>query len=170
MVRLRSKMSAALAASLLAMGCAFATTMADAGPAYALPSYCDAPYVVHNGGDYLDDYGGGSGTYVHTYPQSFSGNQSWCLEAAREGGYYFHPLSNPGLCLDAHTYNSGQPIWVYSCNGTLAQRWCWNGTGYLVTAGNFNEALRDNGTYRIVSINNGGNNRWSANVPVPDTC
>jgi Ricin-type beta-trefoil lectin domain len=142
-----------------------------AGPAQAFTCHQG---LVSNGSDYLDDYGGGSGKYVHTYPYTDSPNQQWCLEVASQGGYYFHPANNYGLCLDAHTYNSGQQIWVYTCNGTLPQRWCWDGTtGYIVTRGNSSMALRDRGTYNIVAIYKGGNNQWhwSGNTtPPPDHC
>lgn len=139
-----------------------------ATPAHA-NNGCPTPYfpiALHNGGDYLDDYGGGSGTYVHTYPHTGSANQMWCPEYANEGGMYFHPMNNQGLCLDAHTDNSGQQIWVYSCNGSPAQRWCWDGFStstptYLVRRTNSGEAVKDNGTYGIITIVHGGASTWA---------
>ncbi len=172
MFKLRAKASAVIAAAaIVTMGSAVGFTAWSATPAYAFTCHQG---LVHNGSDYLDDYGGGSGKYVHTYPYSNSANQHWCLEVASQGGYYFHPGNNYGLCLDAHTYTSGQRIWVYTCNGTLPQRWCWNGTtGYIVTRGNSSLALRDNGLYNIVTINQGGNNQWTFSgntTPPPDNC
>jgi len=170
-INLRTRATAVIAAAIVTTGSAVGITIATATPAHALTCH---PVLVHNGGHYLDDYGGGSGSYVHTYPYTASTNQTWCLEVASQGGYYFHPENNTGgLCLDAHTYTSGQRIWVYTCNGTLPQRWCWNGTGYIVTRGNSSLALRDNGLYNIVTINQGGNNKWSYagnTAPPPDNC
>ena len=122
------------------------------------------PLSIHSGGEYLDDVGGGSGTYVRSYPYSGSPNQTWCAQYANEGGAYFHPMNNQGLCLDAHTDNSGQPIWVYTCNGTPAQRWCWDSTTtptYVVRKTNAGEALTDNGYHNVVTIQNGAST-WSS--------
>lgn len=174
MIKLRTKASAVIAATTLVLGSAIAVPIVDATPAYAYTCY--PGYVYHGtnyaSANYLDDYGGGSGTYVHTYPRSGSSNQTWCLEEASQGGFYFHPENNTGLCLDAHTYNPGQPIWVYSCNGTLPQRWCWNLKGYIVPAGDFDLQLKDNGRYNIVSIEHGGANTWTwdSYYQPPDTC
>jgi hypothetical protein len=140
---------------------------------------CPTPYfpiAIHNGGDYLDDYGGGSGTYVHTYPHTGSQNQLWCPQYASQGGTYFHPMNNQGLCLDAHTDNNGQKIWVYSCNGTAPQRWCWDSSSeshatYFVRATNSGVALKDNGTYQIVTISHGGASTWApADSILQDGC
>jgi Ricin-type beta-trefoil lectin domain len=159
MFRLRSKANAVIAAVALAIGGgAVVMSVAFAAPAHA---YTFTPCLVHNGSDYLDDYGGGSGTYVHTYPYTNSPNQHWCLEAASQGGYYFHPENNFGLCLDAHTDNPGQEIWVYTCNGTAPQRWCWNGTGYIVRRTNSARALNNNCIYCIVTLVGGGANKWT---------
>lgn len=173
MTKLRSKASVVIAAAAIAIGPAITLTTVAAPPASAATCYLGYVFNRSSTTHWLDDYGGGSGTYVHTYPFTGSNNQYWCLEKASEGGYYFHPKNNLGLCLDAHTYNPGQPIWVYTCNGTLAQRWCWNLTGYIVTAGNFNVALKDNGLYDIVDIQQGTANKWgwdSYAQPPPDQC
>lgn len=171
MLKLRSRASAVIAgAALVTTGATTGLTLMTAAPADAFTCH---PVLVHNGSDYLDDYGGGSQAYVHTYTYTDSPNQTWCLEVASQGGYYFHPQNNTGLCLDAHTYNSGQQIWVYTCNGTQAQRWCWNGTGYIVTRGNSGLALTDNGLYSIATIDHGGANQWSYaqnTAPPPDNC
>jgi hypothetical protein len=174
MFKLRAKAGAVIAAAaIVTTGSAVGITVAAAAPAYAFTCH---PGLVSVGSDYLDDYGGGSGTFVHTYPYTDSPNQIWCLEVASEGGYYFHPENNYGLCLDAHTDNPGQQIWVYTCNGSAAQRWCWNGTtGYIVRRSNSARALRDNGTYNIVTIVGPGSgaNLWTFSgnsTPPPDNC
>ena len=33
------------------------------------------------------------------------------------------PVINVGKCLDVHTHNSGERVWLWPCNGTAAQRW-----------------------------------------------
>lgn len=165
----RSHVAVSVVAGLiLLLGTAVGISAMTATPAHANEG-CPTPYFpvsIHNGGDYLDDYGGGSGTYVHTYPYSGSANQLWCPQFANEGGAYFHPMNNQGLCLDAHTDNSGQKIWVYTCNGTPAQRWCWDGSSsshatYFVRETNSGVALKDNGTYGIVTIIHGGASTWA---------
>ena len=86
-------------------------------------------YIKSSIGNYLDDYGGGSQTYVHTYQYTGSTNQTWCVEkSATVGtGFLIHPLHNStGLCLDIHQNVVGYPLWVYTCNGSNSQRWCWN--------------------------------------------
>jgi Ricin-type beta-trefoil lectin domain len=171
MIKFRAKTSAVIVAAILTMGSAIGLTIGTAPPAHAF--VCQWYFWIYNGqakSHFLDDYGGGSGTYVHTYPFTQSGNQTWCLEAASQGGYYFHPVSNEGLCLDTHTYNPGQRVWVYTCNGTLPQRWCWNGNGYIVTEANAHLALHDWGQYRTVTIENGGNNTWVGQNGIVDNC
>jgi hypothetical protein len=164
----RPRMTASLvAAFVLLAGLIAGISAVTATPASA--ASCPTPYFpiqIHNGSDYLDDYGGGSGTYVHTYPHTGSANQSWCPQYADQGGTYFHPLNNQGLCLDAHTDNSGQQIWVYSCNGSASQRWCWDGSStskatYFTRRTSPGEALKDNGTYAIVTIVHGGASTWA---------
>lgn len=159
MMRLRPKVSAAVVAVATILGCVFG--IAAAAPAQASPSapnLCpNQEYLghIHNGNDYLDSYDGVSGDYVHTYPPTSSTNQLWCIEKAssKGDGLFIHPYDNPtGLCLDSHTDNPGQKIWLYTCNGSDAQRWCWNGTGYIVRQTNAVMALKDNGTYQIVTI------------------
>jgi len=170
MIKLRAKVSPIIVAAIVTMGSAIGITVGTAAPAQAFTCAYTGFVFSSESGAYLDDYGGGSGTYVHTYPYSGSNNQHWCLESAYQGGYYFHPYNNLGLCLDAHTYTSGQRIWVYTCNGTQPQRWCWNGDGYIVTAGNAHYALHDWGTYPTVTIENGGNRVWLFGEYITDTC
>lgn len=172
MIKLRGKVGAIIATAVLTMGSAFGLAMETAAPAHAFTcAYVGNVYSSASGG-FLDDYGGGSETYVHTYPYTDSHNQTWCLEAASQGGYYFHPLNDLGLCLDVpfSNYASGQRIWVFTCNGTAAQRWCWNGDGYIVTAANSRYALHDLGIYRTVTIQAGGNKIWIFNELINDTC
>lgn len=132
------------------LGVTLGVAPADASPAQ--PILCpNQEYLghIHNGSDYLDSYGGGSGEYVHTYRPTSSTNQLWCIEKAASSGdgLFIHPYDNPsGLCLDSHTDNPGQKIWLYTCNGSDPQRWCWNGTGYIVRHTNAVMALKDNGT------------------------
>jgi hypothetical protein len=66
MIKLRVRVSAAIATAIVTV----CFTMVAAAPAYAqsrIPSgtelLCGS---IKNGSHYLDDYGGGSGTYVHT--------------------------------------------------------------------------------------------------------
>jgi hypothetical protein len=173
MINLRSKTRAVIVAAIVIIGSAFGLTVGAAPPANA--AICTY-HLVWNGNDFLDNYGGGSQSFVHTYPHTGSVNQIWCLQPASQGGYYFlqinssHNLS--GNCLDVpfSNYTSGQRIWVFHCNGTLAQRWCWNGNGYIVTAGNAHLALHDWGVYRTVTIENGGNNIWQTAPTIPDNC
>jgi hypothetical protein len=161
MIKLRTKASraiGAIAAATVTIGLAVGIPIVTAAPAAAFS--CVYVGGIHNVAHYLDDYGGGSRTYVHTYPHTGSANQTWCLEAASQGGYYIHPGNNvTGLCLDAHTANRFQPIWVYTCNGTVPQRWCWDRFGYIYPRASASVALYDNGLYQIVTIDIGAN-RW----------
>jgi hypothetical protein len=164
MTRLRSKVSATIFAITTILGCVLG--IAPAYASGAAPILCPAQeYLghIHNGSDYLDSYGGSSGEYVHTYRPTSSTNQLWCIEKAGSsgGGLFIHPYDDPsGLCLDAHTDNPGQKIWLYTCNGSDPQRWCWNGTGYIVRQTNAVMALKDNGAYNIVTIYSPAN-KWS---------
>jgi hypothetical protein len=176
----RAKGKAIVAAAIVVTGSALGLTTLTAPPADAGTSNCSYIGPIYNGSHFLDDYGGGFESYVHTYPQTGSANQTWCLQPQEQivkGGhitvyvYAISPLNNPGLCLDTHTYVSGQGIWLYTCNGTKPQLWCWNGTGYLVTLGNSAQAIDDEGLYGIVALENGPVNKWSSSAgPLPDNC
>jgi hypothetical protein len=163
---------AVIPAAIIIAGSAIGVTGGTVAPAQAVAVNCVLNTYIINLADngYLDDYGGGSGTYVHTYTSTGSNNQTWCLEAAPGGGYYFHPWNNEGLCLDAHTFTAGQRIWVWNCNHTSPQVWCWNGAGYIVTAANAHLALHDWGLYRTVTIESGSNNTWFSTGPLTDNC
>jgi hypothetical protein len=175
MTKIRAKFSAAVVAAIVTIGLTMmAAVPADAQsriPNGGIPNGTDLECgSINNGSHYLDDYGGGSGTYVHTYPYTGSNNQTWCIEfvlnANATFSYYIHPFNNVnGLCLDAHTDNNYQPIWVFSCNGSGPQLWNWDWPvgGYLVRATNSQRALHDNGLYNIVTIDGPGNNnnKWA---------
>ena len=173
MIKLRTPTTraiGAIAAVAVTIGLAVGISVAAAAPAQAFTCVYDGGII--NGGHWLDDYGGGSGTYVHTYPHTGSPNQTWCLEAASQGGYYLHPNNNVGgLCLDAHTTNRFQPIWVYTCNGTLPQRWCWDSNHYLYPRARATVALKDNGLYQVVTIDLGANRWYTDNgTTLKDNC
>lgn len=157
-----------MAVLILLVGMAVSVSVMTATTAQANDG-CSSVYFpmgIRDGANYLDDYGGGSGTYVHTYPYTGSKNQLWCPEFASQGGIYLHPMNNLGLCLDAHTDNAGQQIWVYSCNGSAPQRWCWASSTttptYIVRSTNSGAALNDNCIYCIVTLVHGGANTWLA--------
>src|SRR5437762_11053489 len=103
MSRLRARARAAIAAVTLTVGCTVALGIITAAPAHAA-GVCPAQvYIgtIRSGlGNYLDSYGGGSQTYLHTYQFTGSGNQTWCVEKASEtrGGFYIHPI-NPSIHL-----------------------------------------------------------------------
>jgi hypothetical protein len=132
---------AALAVMISAAAPAQAEAAALSGTparAKALGFTCVKNVFIHTGnGDYLDVKGsGGSTTPVITWYYNGASNQRWCLEAASQGGYYLHPNNDiGGLCLDDPSGNTseGTPIWVYTCNGTLSQRWDVNPYGSSTT-------------------------------------
>jgi hypothetical protein len=167
MIKLRVGLSAVIASAIVTIG----ITMAVAAPAYAQSQIPDGTDVycgyIHNGSDYLDDYGGGSGAYVHTYGYTGSNNQHWCLEVDTTSGpltWFIHPLNDlSGFCLDSHTDNNYQPIWVYTCNNSGPQLWDWDWSagGYIVRETNSAMALHDNGLYNEVTIQQGSNNKWT---------
>jgi hypothetical protein len=170
-----------VAASAVCLVLGTAAASQAAGPhGRAHPAPRDVcPNQVYNGyiksglSNYLDDYGGGSGTYVHTYQLTYSSNQTWCVEKASEtrGGFFIHPNNNLGLCLDTHQYTDDYPVWVYTCNGTNPQRWCWNGHGYIVTWAHSNVALKDQGRYHVVDVVTSGATQWYTNgATFSDNC
>ncbi|GAA1961686.1 RICIN domain-containing protein [Catenulispora subtropica] len=117
--------------SITGLGLA-AAAPASAAPASPADYRCEQNDTWRNGSLYLDVSGsGGSGTRVVTWYYNGHANQHWCLERAREGGWYFHPSYNLGLCLDVpySNYTQGQSLWVFSCNGTGAQRFSVTGSG-----------------------------------------
>lgn len=166
MLRLRGKTSSLIAAAIMTIGSAVGVSVATAPAAKAVACIDGGPGPIWNGSnDYLDDYGGGSGTYVHTYQYTGSLNQTWCLESFG-GGVVIHPLNNEDLCLDAHTDNNGQQVWVWTCNYTKPQIWKYtpnftnNFNAYIVRSTNSGVALRDTGHWNIVAVYNSGNNPW----------
>jgi hypothetical protein len=130
--------------SLLALAAALLTT-ATVGLVAAAPAHADSRcqlewYSLQNGsGNLALDvwHQGGSTATVDGYTPNWTAAQAWCLEPAAEGGYYFHPSYNLGLCLDVPygRYNVGQGMWIYNCNGTQPQRFSINtpcGSGFAV--------------------------------------
>jgi hypothetical protein len=186
MINIRTKASAAVAAAILGIGCALGATTLATTPAYAAPAHavlsgtvpvhnsadCNYTTSIHNGSDYLDDYGHDGGDPAYTYPFTGSNNQVWCLQYA-SGGYYIFSENDLNNCLTASGGAvSGATVYVDGCNGSENQQWCWNGSGYLTTALSSAYALRDVGTYEAVAVYQGGsNNKWSTDgVSIPDPC
>ena len=164
MVNLRAKAAMAVATAIVTVVSIIGVLGSTTAPASAADP-CPFLGTIKNGSHYLDDYGQGFQANVHTYPETGSFNQAWCVEPASGGGMYIHPLTDEGLCLDLHTYTSGQTVWMYTCNGTLPQRWCWDFFGYIVAKGNRSLALRDRGLYQTVAAFRGGNNTWLFSDP-----
>jgi Ricin-type beta-trefoil lectin domain len=176
MTKIRARLSATIVALLLSVGglATFGIVTATSAQAAICPNQVYLGTIRSGLSNYLDDYGGGSGTYVHTYQFTSSNNQTWCVERASgaHAGFFIHPLNNPtGLCLDAHQDTAGYPIWVYTCNGTNAQKWCWNGHGYLTRWTNGALALNDAGRYNVVNLAQGGATQWYTNgATFADNC
>ena len=70
-----------------------------------------------------------------------------CVQPGGEGGGNFQDIrsvEDPNMCLDASggKTNNGNPIWLYSCNGTPAQMW-WHDaqTSYIRSAINPDKCL-----------------------------
>jgi hypothetical protein len=166
MTKVRTRASAVLAALLLTVAASIAVGVFEAAPATAASTCPSQVYLgtIKSGlSNYLDDYGGGNGSYVHTYQLTSSSNQTWCVERASEvrGGYFIHPLNDPtGLCLHADQNTPGYPLKVATCDGTTQQRWCWNGHGYIVRWDASQLALKDSARYSIVQLAQGGATQW----------
>lgn len=96
--------------------------------------------------------------------------ETFCVQAASQGGYYILPVSAGGsLCLDGGPQTLGIRPWLWGCNGTITQRWCWNGNGYIVRP-NVSLSIKENGTNQYVTLAGSGSNTWSALGPVPNSC
>ncbi|WP_169789814.1 RICIN domain-containing protein [Actinoplanes subtropicus] len=127
--------------------------------------------------NYLDTYGQSGQSkppgYVHTWPTSSgSTNQIWCVEKAteRNGGYFIHALSPAGKCLDGGPNVEATKVWVWGCNGSTDQRWCWAGNGYIVRY-NADLGLKDKGSHNIVILSQSGASRWHTSGPTfPYNC
>lgn len=175
MKTLRARVIAVVAAALVILGSGVALNVMPAAAAGAAvcPNQVYLGYIRSGLSNYLDDYGGGSGTYVHTYQFTGSASQTWCVERATQvrGGFFLHPTNNTGLCLDAHQNTAGYPMWVYSCNGSDPQRWCWNGHGYITRWNAGKLGLKDTGRYNIVQLGQGDATQWYTNGAVfSDNC
>jgi len=155
------KMYATVAAVLLAGTAATLASTASASAATAKPAVasdrCQYEWTFQSTGlndnapaGYLNvDHAGGSGAAVITwYSRPDQANEGWCMEQAAEGGWYFHPSYNLSLCMDVpgSNYAVGTRLWVYTCNGTKAQRFSFGSFDTLILAeGNLALGLKDNG-------------------------
>lgn len=67
---------------------------------------------------------GGHGSAVQLWPSNGTAAQVWVEEDAREGGDYYHPSYDWGLCLDFDGERGwGVRIKVNRCDGSASQRW-----------------------------------------------
>jgi hypothetical protein len=184
MIKLRTKATVACASAILALGSILTFSIITAAPGEAA-SRVDAqcPNQVYVGtihsdiGNYLDSYGvSGQNNppgYVHTWPHtSGSDNQLWCVEKASQhlGGYFIHVLNPSGKCLDGGPNTQATKVWVWGCNGTNDQRWCWTGNGYLIRY-NQDLGLKDKGAYNIVILTEEEASKWYTTGPTfPYNC
>ncbi|MFI1801051.1 RICIN domain-containing protein [Streptomyces sp. NPDC020379] len=118
------------------MGAAHASTTQPA------VNKCQSTHTYETGGMYLEVHAwGGKGAVVDTWEYAnqdghAQDNERWCLEAANQGGWYFHPKYNTNLCLDVPgaNYAEGTRLVIWNCNGRENQRFTIsNGTtnGYI---------------------------------------
>jgi hypothetical protein len=128
-----SKLSRWVGAAIVGFGAVFGVGMATAVPASAASFSCPSDWQADTWQNtanlnYLNVSGsGGSGAKVITWYSSSASphtNEEWCLQRASEGGWYFHPKYNTGLCMDVQgaNYSSGTGIIVWTCNGRANQR------------------------------------------------
>lgn len=136
--RTRLKSAAVTAAVVVAVvGVGAAATPAQAATPNS--SKCEQKDTWETNGHYLNVNGGdqGAGTAVITwYSAPSAANEYWCMEPASQGGWYLHPSYNTSLCLDVpySTYKAGEPMWIWSCDGTEAQRFSVPGDGVRIEA------------------------------------
>jgi hypothetical protein len=105
------------------------------GPIKSARGFYLTPFYYGSQGDY-------QGEAAATNP---SKGESWCVQQAKEGGYYFLPVSGNGaLCLDGQDQNVGTVVRLWNCNGTETQRWCWDGAGFVQRPAERSVSLRDN--------------------------
>ncbi|MEU0029681.1 RICIN domain-containing protein [Streptomyces sp. NPDC006335] len=117
----------------------------------AAPNKCAQRNTYKNvgRGDYLSVWAsGGKGAKIVTWPRNGAANQSWCMEKAREGGWYFHPSYNLSLCMDSPNSSNDAPI-LWTCKGNANQRFNVSG-GFI--------QLRRDGDYVTHAVG-GGNGR-----------
>lgn len=136
----------------------------------ALPTCAYEGPIRSDINNYMTDAGGGNGSGVYTARPTIL--ETWCVQRASEGGYYLLPVSAGGsLCLDGGTQNVGTVVQLWTCNGTLDQRWCWNGAGYLVRPNEAAVAAKDNGIGNFVTLASGNANKWYVvSGSIPDSC
>ncbi|MCB5179228.1 RICIN domain-containing protein [Streptomyces antimicrobicus] len=90
----------------------------------AAPDKCEQRNTYRNAktGYYLDvQGGGGKGAKIITWHRNGGANQLWCMERAKEGGWYFHPSYNLGLCMDSPEGGWKNPV-LWNCKGNANQR------------------------------------------------
>ncbi|MFB7599664.1 RICIN domain-containing protein [Streptomyces sp. NPDC056160] len=138
--------AAVLAGSVLAVGLLPATASAQQTMSASV-NKCAQKVTFRNSqtGYYLDaSGGGGAGTKVITWNRNGGSNQRWCLEKAKEGGWYFHPSYNLNLCMDSPNASDDRPV-IWRCKGNSNQR--FNVYGTSVYGGKYFIQLRRNGRY-----------------------
>jgi hypothetical protein len=112
-------------------------------------------------GHYLSDYGFsilGSGSFASSisnpdYVLAVTSDVpavSWCVQQStghnglNYGGFYLLPVDGGnGLCLDAGARSLLTKLWIWSCNGTSTQVFCWDGAGFMPLATETQLALKD---------------------------
>jgi Ricin-type beta-trefoil lectin domain len=171
---------AAAATLMLTMGGTLTLGIATATPAHADTSCPNEVYlgiIRSDINNYLDTYGhrgeDNPTQYVKTYNFTGGSNQLWCVErnSGTRTGLFIHPVTPSGTCLDAHQNSDFYPVWVWGCNGTDAQKWCWNGAGYITRWNDGQLALKDNGRYHVVSLSQGTASRWYTDgAAMQDNC
>lgn len=151
-------------AATLASTASASASAATAKPAAAASDQCVHRWTFQAVGlndnapaGYLNvDHAGGSGAAVITwYSRPGAANEIWCMESAAEGGWYFHPSYDLSLCMDVpnSSFTAGTRLWVFSCNGSKAQRFSFgSGDTLILTEGNLSLGLKDNGYGNAVSL------------------
>jgi Ricin-type beta-trefoil lectin domain len=167
MIKLRWKVIAAAAAVIFTPLGVTAAAASSHAPHRVSFSCVRNVYIHTSNGHYLDVKGsGGSQSPVITWYYNGAANQHWCLEPASQGGYYLHPDHNvAGLCLDVPFSQpaQGKLIWVFTCNGSEAQRWAVNINGSSTTIRPELDTalgLQDSGLGYQTYLNNGGGSTW----------
>ncbi|MFT2016335.1 RICIN domain-containing protein [Streptomyces sp. 796.1] len=151
---MRRLITGLVAAGALVASGVLPAVAADSGTTSA-PNRCEQKNTYRNveTGYYLDVKGaGGSGADVITWRWNGKPNQYWCMERASEGGWYFHPSYNLGLCMDSPAGGDGAPV-IWNCKGNENQRF---------NVGGERIQLRRSGKYVIGTKGEGGQVRMGA--------
>lgn len=134
---------AAIAASMPSASAA--TSAGTSGRSLAKPASLSCVWkglIESDNGGYLSElrHNGGAPLYI------FQSGTTWCLQPAVEGGYYLLPVDDNGtLCLDGGAQLDGIPAQLWACNGTVTQRWEWDGAGFISRYGIADLGLSDDG-------------------------